>query len=105
MVTLVARDLDFAASGVGAGMGPLRIMDDAAADGTFEITGVPPGSFTSHRADPTESLRALRHSDQRFTAPPHQAGLSKRERCRSPWTATSARAQHRGHRARWDGRP
>lgn len=46
MVTLVARDLDFAASGVGDGMGPLRLLDDAAADGTFEITGVPPGSFT-----------------------------------------------------------
>lgn len=45
MVSLVARDLDFAASGVGNGMGPLRILDDAAADGTFELTGVPPGSF------------------------------------------------------------
>jgi hypothetical protein len=46
MVTLIARDLDFAVSGVGNGMGPLRLLDDAAADGTFEITGVPPGSFT-----------------------------------------------------------
>jgi hypothetical protein len=45
MVTLVARDLDFATSGVGDSLGPLRIMDDAAADGTFELTGVPPGSF------------------------------------------------------------
>jgi hypothetical protein len=45
MVTLVARDLDFLASGAGDGMGPLRILDDAAADGTFELTGVPPGSF------------------------------------------------------------
>ena len=43
MVSLVARDLDFAASGVGNGMGPLRILDYAAADGTFELTGVPPG--------------------------------------------------------------
>ena len=45
MVTLVARDLDFAASGAADGLGPLRIQDDAAADGTFELTGVPPGSF------------------------------------------------------------
>jgi hypothetical protein len=45
MVTLVARDLDFLATGAGDGMGPLRILDDAAADGTFELTGVPPGSF------------------------------------------------------------
>jgi hypothetical protein len=45
MVTLVARDLDFATSGVGDGLGPLRIVDDAGADGTFELTGVPPGSF------------------------------------------------------------
>jgi hypothetical protein len=46
MVTLVARDLDFATSGVGNGVGPFRLMDDAAADGSFELTGVPPGSFT-----------------------------------------------------------
>lgn len=45
MVTLVARDLDFAAGGPADGLGPLRILDDAAADGTFELTGVPPGSF------------------------------------------------------------
>ena len=45
MVTLVARDIDFAASGAADGLGPLRIQDDAAADGTFELTGVPPGSF------------------------------------------------------------
>ena len=46
MVTLVARDLDFAAGGGVDSLGPLRIMDDAAADGTFELTGVPPGSFS-----------------------------------------------------------
>ena len=45
MVSLVARDLDFATGGVGDGLAPLRIQDDAAADGTFELTGVPPGSF------------------------------------------------------------
>jgi hypothetical protein len=45
MVTLSARDLDIggtAADGVSA---PMQILDDAAEDGTFELTGVPPGSF------------------------------------------------------------
>ena len=46
MVTLVARDLDFAPGGGIDNLGPLRITDDAAADGTFELTGVPPGSFS-----------------------------------------------------------
>ncbi len=45
MISLVAGDLDFAGAG-GDALAPLRIQDDAAADGSFELTGVPPGSFT-----------------------------------------------------------
>ena len=44
MITLAARDLDFTAGG-GEAVLPMRIQTDAAADGTFELTGVPPGSF------------------------------------------------------------
>jgi hypothetical protein len=45
MVSLIARDLDFSGNGSGDAAMFLRIQDDAAADGTFELTGVPPGSF------------------------------------------------------------
>jgi hypothetical protein len=45
MVTLVSRDMEFVGGGGVDAMMPLRILDDAAADGTFELTGVPPGSF------------------------------------------------------------
>ena len=45
MVSLVARDLDFSGSGPNESLLPLRIQTDAAPDGTFELTGVPPGSF------------------------------------------------------------
>ena len=70
MVTLVARDLDFAASGVGAGVGPLRLQDDAAADGTFEITGVPPGSFTLMAQTRPNLSVPFDIQTQRFIAPP-----------------------------------
>ena len=43
MISLLARDLDFQSGGDVTA--PLQIQDDAAADGTFELTGVPPGSF------------------------------------------------------------
>ena len=70
MVTLIARDLDFAASGIGAGVGPLRLMDDAAADGTFDITGVPPGSFTLiAQTRPNNLSVPFDIRTQRFTAP------------------------------------
>jgi hypothetical protein len=44
-IGLVLDDLDFASAG-GAALVPLRIQDDALADGSFELTGVPPGSYT-----------------------------------------------------------
>jgi hypothetical protein len=57
MITLSAGDLDFAASG-GDALAPLRILDDAAADGSFELTGVPPGSFTL-RAQTRPNMSAI----------------------------------------------
>jgi hypothetical protein len=44
MISLLAGDLDFASAG-GDALTPLRILGDASADGSFELTGVPPGSF------------------------------------------------------------
>jgi hypothetical protein len=58
MITLLSRDLDFA-GGAGDGMQvPLQIQDDAAADGSFELTGVPPGSFTL-RAQTRPNISAI----------------------------------------------
>jgi len=45
MISLLSRDLDFSSTGMGMPTRPLQIQDDAGADGTFALEGVPPGSF------------------------------------------------------------
>lgn len=66
MVSLLARDLDFV--GGADGMVPLQILDDAGADGRFELEGVPPGSFVL-RAQTRPQMPAIDPVSQRLTVP------------------------------------
>jgi len=67
MITLVSGDLDFASVGSDA-QAALRILDDAAADGSFELTGVPPGSFTL-RAQTRPNMSASFDTNLRIIGP------------------------------------
>jgi hypothetical protein len=67
MISLISSDLNFAGAAM-EGPLPLRIQDDAAADGTFELVGVPPGSFIL-RAQTVPRFPAIDPATQRIAAP------------------------------------
>jgi hypothetical protein len=71
MVSLFSRDLDVGVNGPGANaMIPLQIQTDAAADGTFELRGVPPGSFVL-RAQTRPAISAVKDAaNQRIAGRP-----------------------------------
>jgi hypothetical protein len=69
MVSLIARDLDFGGNGTGDASMPLRIQDDAAADGTFELLGVPPGSYRLTAQTRPNLSAVFDIPNQRFVGP------------------------------------
>lgn len=70
MVSLLSRDLSVGGGDPADGLTPLQLMDDADAEGRFDIQGVPPGSFTLRvNTRPSISL-PFDPATQRFTARP-----------------------------------
>jgi hypothetical protein len=70
MVSLLSRDLDVGVNGPGGdAMIPLQIQTDAAADGTFELTGVPPGSFVLRAQTRVDLSRSLLEVQSRLNPP------------------------------------
>ena len=67
MVSLIASDLNFGGQGM-EGLLPLRIQADAAGDGTFELIGVPPGSFVL-RAQTVPRIPGIGPATQRSAVP------------------------------------
>jgi hypothetical protein len=67
MISLISSDLNFGGASM-EGLAPLRIQDDAAADGTFELAGVPPGSFVL-RAQTVPRFPVIDPATQRNAAP------------------------------------
>jgi hypothetical protein len=70
MVSLLSRDLSVGSGDPADGLTPLQLMDDADAEGRFDIQGVPPGSFILRvNTRPSVSL-PFDPATQRFTARP-----------------------------------
>ncbi len=67
MISLVSRDLDLVGGGIES-LPLLRLQDDAAADGSFELTGVPPGSFML-RAQTRPQMPFIDAATQRIAQP------------------------------------
>lgn len=66
MITLLSSDLNLGGPSM-AGLLPFRIQDDAAGDGTFELVGVPPGSFVL-RAQTRPEMPVIDPATQRLAA-------------------------------------
>jgi hypothetical protein len=69
MLTLLSRDVSVGSGDTLDGLMPLQLMDDADADGRFEIVGVPPGSFTLRAQSRPRISVPFDPASQRFIAP------------------------------------
>ena len=70
MITLMSRDLGFGSGDSPDALLPLNILDDADADGRFQLEGVPPGSFMLRAQTRRQVSVPFDPVSQRFTAAP-----------------------------------